>query len=101
VAHAPPVFAALDGRTDFARDLRVTVVIVRQRRLFDPRQVFVLDPAEAVDRIHRRERLVVVHHHRDVLPSSTANGANHFDVFLRGGITDLGLHAGETAAGPI
>jgi hypothetical protein len=78
----------------------VTLVIVRERRLFDPRERFAIDGAKALDGVGGSERLVVVHHDRHALAARRAHLADHFQVLGGRRVTDLGLHAREAALRP-
>ena len=101
VERAPPVLAALDRGPRLSRDLRVTCVVVRERRLLDPGEVELVEHAHALHRFNGGERLVEVDHDRNIGPDGLAHGANHRDILGHRRIPDLGLDAREAAPGPI
>ena len=101
VERAPPVLAALDRRRRLARDQRVSRVVVRERRLLDPREPLGVEHAHPLHGLDRRQALVVIDHDRDLVADRAPHRADDRDVLLHRRIADLGLDAGEAALRPI
>ena len=101
VERSPPVLAALDRGFGLARDLRVARIVVRKRRLLDPRQTLAVEHAHPLHRVGGRQALVVIDHDRDAVAHRAAHRANDLDVLAHGRVADLRFHAGEAAPRPV